>query len=297
MWLSDILVASFCFGAANYIRSTKLLRNGTGNVLSPIQMIHVLIVVQAVLGALCIKLFGFERPPVKELCILLGVGVTYVTYVLFVFYALRVSDLTVIGPLFPISFIPTLLIGWFWLGETLTLGDAVTCGFMIAATVAFAQGKRRAQRQVVVLMLFNALFFGLNACQIRWLKGCRFTTPEIFAWSRVMLVPVLVFLFPLFAWHVFLPVVRLPFKRKVLIGTSEFLNGFGILFMIQAFLCSRPTALVNTVVNCGVVLAFVVAGMIAARNIQWYRDEVMVNLGWKTIGVILMLSGLVMQLV
>lgn len=301
MWLRCMGAAASCFGAANTLRCFKVFRNEGEEALSPFQVFPFLVPVQACIAIILLCYQGIPFPGMGAIPMLSLIGCVYVIYLVPYFCALKISNITVVGPLFPLSIAFSTLLGFLLLEEVPGIPDILGCILMAAGIVFICKGNnvdgkngKGFRWNVLLLMIANTIISSLHVCLIRAVKQ-DFDIPsvEIFVWSRLAGSVPLFFLsslIPQVRRH-FSKVLDLALGRKVFIAVNEGINGTGIVFMIAGIAAAPLAALASATLLSFLQITIFSFTLLVAFFSPWFRKGRTDHLGRKFIGVALILGG------
>jgi drug/metabolite transporter (DMT)-like permease len=134
--------------------------------------VAVLMVFTAIIGALALPFIWFFQPGVvaldlQSMAIIAVSGILYMTAIFFYLQSLQTEEASTVAPFFQAAGIFGLILGYFVLGEKISLLQIIGVLLIIAGSallsLRFGQGTRRVKTRLVILMLACALAMALSS--------------------------------------------------------------------------------------------------------------------------------------
>jgi drug/metabolite transporter (DMT)-like permease len=134
--------------------------------------VAVLMVFTAIIGALTLPFIWRFRPGVvaldmQSMTIIAVSGILYMSAIYFYLQALQIEEASTVAPFFQAAGIFGLILGYFVLGEKLSLlqiiGVLLIIGGSVLLSLRFGQGARRVKTRLIILMLACALALALSS--------------------------------------------------------------------------------------------------------------------------------------
>jgi len=251
-WFLISLIPPLFWAITNYI-DTYLIEKHTKK-----EGIGALIIFSALIGFIIAPAIFVFNPgvlsiPLFDISILIITGIFGVLWVIFYLYALESDETTIVIPLFQIIPVMTFVLGFFILGETLTINQAI--GSMVIVIGGFFLGLNLEKEDGLsfkwkpfILMMISSFFVALNEVLFKLV-----TVPDSFVistfWSYVGYIIIGIFLYVLVTPY------RIAFNNLVRTNTKTFfgLNAINEVVNTTADITMRfaillaPVALVQSV--------------------------------------------------
>jgi uncharacterized membrane protein len=164
-WFFIALIGPFIYTIANHTDKfliSKYLKGGK---------VGSLIIFSSFFSVVALPVVIFFKPDILNVSFLQAVmlavnGMLIVFSVLFYFYALSYDDASSVVPFYQTIPIFAFILGYFFLGETITVGQGVASFVIILGALVLSfdlgVGARRFKKEVVLLMLGASLLYAIN---------------------------------------------------------------------------------------------------------------------------------------
>ena len=301
-WLRLVLVSSFIFSLTHISfdfltkKKSKNYNNSTGA--EPFHFIFFRPVLQSIYASITILVLGIGIP--SHLGLILLTGAFHFLILLPFYTSYKHSDATVIGPLFQLSPLFTLIVSFMFLGEKISGFDLLGFALMLTGAIFISKKKNGEFKigKVFWLMLLVSLMLGVHFTFIRYLIDWKHVSAlEIVLWNRFGLLAALL-LFCIFSSKVRASIKRiktLKKKTRIMIEVTESINFPGVIIATIAIGLAPTVGIMSATASSstqGFIFLLVLAAIKFAPQFKKGRADNAKMFLFKLFFLFLILSGI-----
>jgi drug/metabolite transporter (DMT)-like permease len=264
----------------------------------------VLLLFTSLCGLLSLPLIGYYQPdvvalPVRDMALISGSGILYMTAILFYLQALQADEASAVAPFFQAAPLFGYLLGYFVLGETLSGMQLLGGVFIVGGTLSLSIQPRSVsspfKARLVILMLACALSMALSAAIFK-LFAVRddYWVTTFWAFAGQALVGVVLLAVPHYRTEFFALLRSNPGPVLAVNAVNEVVNLGGGLGTRYALLLA-PLSLVQAVSSTTTLFVFTFGVLLSVFFPKLAREDLSLrNMVRKAVAAVLVATGVLL---